>query len=124
MNLVPNMFLINVSEIAAARAFYESLFDIEPAFVAPGFVGYPLGGGATLALQEDWQQPSPDHRPNTELVVNITASIEDFDTIHADWLSKGAVSLEQPHQEMYGYTFVVADPYGNRIRLAPQDDPQ
>lgn len=123
MKLVPNMFLINVRDIESSRSFYESLFDIQTNFEAPGFVSYPLDSGVELALQADWQEPPSGHRPNTEIVLNTTLPAESIDALYTDWIAKGAVEVECPHQEIYGYTFVVSDPSGNRIRVAPQDDP-
>lgn len=121
MKLVPNMFLLNVSDVGRAKAFYESIFDIEVTYEAPRFAAYEIAPGCLLALQGDWIAPPAGHRPNAELVLNTAASREAFDEMFASWLKKGATEVEPPHEEVFGYTFVVADPDSNLIRVAPVD---
>lgn len=122
MKLVPNMFLINVSDVARAQRFYESLFEIEAAFEVPAFAAYPIADGIMLALQADWTPARVGIRPNSELVMNVTASTEEMDSLFKDWIGKGALEVDAPHQMPFGYTFVVADPDGNLIRVAPEDE--
>lgn len=122
MKLVPNMFLLNVSDISRAKMFYESIFDIEAAFDSPNFVSYPIAPGVMLALQTDWDTPPAGFRPNTELVMNVNADAAETDRVFAEWVAKGATEVEPPHMKPFGYTFVVADPDGNMIRMAPEDN--
>lgn len=121
MNLIPNMLLVNVEDVPKAQQFYESLFDIEAAFSMQTFAAYPIGGGVQLALQKDWSAPPNGFRPNSELVVNIRATPSEMDALYKTWLEKGAKEIDSPHLAPFGYTFVVADPYGNLIRVAPED---
>lgn len=122
MKLVPNMFLINVSHVARAQQFYESLFEIEAVFQVPTFAAYPIADGIMLALQADWTPTPEGIRPNSELVMNVTASAEQIDALFNEWIGKGAQEVDAPHQMPFGYTFVVADPDGNLIRVAPEDE--
>ena len=39
----------------------------------------------------------------------------------ADWTAKGVTVVEEPHDEVSGRTFVIADPDGNLIRVLPVD---
>lgn len=121
MKFRPNMFLFNVSDIDRAKAFYESILDLSPAFDLPTFVAYPLEVNVMFAIQRDGFQPQGEQRPNAELGVNIAATNEETDALFADWISKGATEIEPPHQEKFGYTFLVADPDGNLIRVAPTE---
>ena len=122
MKLVPNMFLVNVSDVARAQRFYESLFEIEAAFQVPTFAAYPIADGIMLALQADWTPAPAGTRPNSELVMNETASTEEIDTLFNEWVGKGAREVDAPHQMPFGYTFVLADPDGNLLRVAPDDE--
>lgn len=122
MKLVPNMFLLNVSDIDRAKEFYESLFELEIAFSAPGFAAYPIAPEVLLALQADWKSPPDGFSPNAELVMNVTATNEEIDALFAKWIGKGAREVDAPHMLPFGYTFVVADPDGNLIRVAPNDE--
>lgn len=122
MKFRPNMFLFNVTDVARSKVFYESILDLQPAFDLPTFVAYPLEGNVMFALQTDGFTPQGDARANAELGVNIVATTDEIDALYADWISKGATEIEPPHQEKFGYTFLVADPDGNLIRVAPVDE--
>lgn len=122
MKLVPNMFLLNVSDVARAQRFYESLFEIKATFQVPTFAAYPIADGVMLALQSDWTPVPAGSRPNSELVMNVTASPEEIDTLFNEWIGKGAREIDPPHHMPFGYTFLVADPDGNLIRVAPEDE--
>lgn len=118
MKLAPNMFLFNVPDVPEAQRFYESLFEIEASSSVPTFATFPLGGGVEFALQNDWSAPPEDYRPNSELVLNVDSDSDEIDKLYATWLDKGARKIEEPKQAPFGYTFVVADPNGNLIRVA------
>ncbi|MFI2379090.1 VOC family protein [Streptomyces sp. NPDC018964] len=117
---VPNMVILHVSDAPASTRFYAELFDIEPGFETPRFVSFPLTEGFELAL---WSG-GPDHptAPRTsELCVTVNGGPEQIDQQFRDWTAKGVKTVEEPHEEVFGRTFVVADPDGNLIRVAPVD---
>lgn len=37
------------------------------------------------------------------------------------WVAAGARVVEEPYDEVFGRTFVVADPDGNLVRVSPLD---
>ncbi len=43
------------------------------------------------------------------------------DEIFKSWVSKGVHVLEEPHDDVFGRTFVITDPKGNLIRVSPVD---
>jgi predicted enzyme related to lactoylglutathione lyase len=43
------------------------------------------------------------------------------DEIYASWMKKGVTVVEEPYDDVFGRTFVVADPDGNLIRVSPTD---
>lgn len=117
---VPNMVIVYVSDAPASARFYAELFDIEPGFASPRFVSFPLVDGFELAL---WSGVS-DHlsAPRTsELCVTVDGGPEQIDQRFKDWTAKGVTTVQEPHDEVFGRTFVVADPDGNLIRVAPVD---
>lgn len=117
---VPNMVIVYVSDAPASARFYAELFDIEPSFETPRFVSFPLTDGFDLAL---WSGVS-DHltAPRTsELCVTVDGGPEQIDQRFRDWTAKGVKTVEEPHDEVFGRTFVVADLDGNLIRVAPVD---
>jgi predicted enzyme related to lactoylglutathione lyase len=52
------------------------------------------------------------------MVPRSTAAV---DEIYASWVDKGVRVVEEPHDEVFGRTFVVTDPDGNLIRVSPID---
>ncbi|MGN0040011.1 MULTISPECIES: VOC family protein [unclassified Rhodococcus (in: high G+C Gram-positive bacteria)] len=44
-----------------------------------------------------------------------------MDEIFSRWSATGAEVVEKPHDDVFGRTFVIADPDGNLIRVAPVD---
>lgn len=122
MKLVPNAFYIYVSDMKRSTAFYEELFDISRTFDSPGFVSYRIGDGIDLALWSGHNDALTNAGSRTsELGLAITMAPEDTDALYTTWLGLGATEVEAPHDAIFGRTFVVADPDGNLIRVAPQD---
>jgi predicted enzyme related to lactoylglutathione lyase len=91
----PNMFIVYVNDVQASATFYGDLFEIEPAFTSPRFITFALGGDVQLALWNGGRDVRSDS-PRTSVI-------------------------EPPHDDVFGRTFVVADPDGNLIRVAPVD---
>lgn len=46
---------------------------------------------------------------------------EASDDMFTDWVSKGVAVAQEPHDAVFGRTFVIADPDGNLIRVSPID---
>lgn len=46
---------------------------------------------------------------------------ERIDRQYREWVAKGVTVLEEPHDAVFGRTFVVADLDGSLIRVAPVD---
>ena len=43
------------------------------------------------------------------------------DDVYKEWVAKGVRVVKEPHDEVFGRTFVIADPDGNLIRVSPVD---
>lgn len=43
------------------------------------------------------------------------------DDVYATWIAAGAPPVQEPHDDVFGRTFLVADPDGNLIRVSPVD---
>jgi predicted enzyme related to lactoylglutathione lyase len=43
------------------------------------------------------------------------------DQVFEEWKAKGVTVVEEPHDDVFGRTFVIADPDGNLIRVSPMD---
>lgn len=117
---VPKMFIVHVADAAASARFYSDLFDMSPSFESPRFVTFGLGGGVELAL---WSGASQELVPprTGEVCLTLPDGADRIDRCHREWTRKGVETVRAPHDEVFGRTFVVADPDGNLIRVAPVD---
>ncbi|MFE2354693.1 VOC family protein [Streptomyces parvulus] len=118
----PNLFLVYVTDVERATAFYSGLFDIEPVMTTPRYVPFEVAPGVLFAL---WSgradQVAPGTPRTSEVGLMVPGSARAVDAIHAAWAAKGVTVVEEPHDEVFGRTFVAADPDGNLIRVSPVD---
>ncbi|KTS84865.1 glyoxalase [Microbacterium testaceum] len=118
----PNLFLIYVSDAEAATAFYGDLFEIEPTFVSPRYVAFEVAPGVLFALWTGRPEHAVPSTPRTsELGLMVPGGGSAVDEIFARWAARDVRVIEEPHDDVFGRTFVVADPDGNRIRVSPVD---
>ncbi len=72
-----------------------------------------------------WTGRSEQARPETprtsEVGLMVPGPPEAIDEVHRCWAEKGVRVVEEPHDDVFGRTFVVADPDGNLIRVSPVD---
>ncbi|MET9353194.1 VOC family protein [Streptomyces sp. NPDC006617] len=118
----PNLFLVYVTDVERATAFYSGLFDIEPVMTTPRYVPFEVAPGVLLALWSGRADQLGPHTPRTsEVGLMVPGSSAAIDALHAEWAAKGVTVVEKPHDEVFGRTFVVTDPDGNLIRVSPVD---
>jgi len=118
----PNLFLIYVQDAEAATAFYSDLFDLQPIFTSPRYVAFEVAPGVLFAL---WTGRNAQAIPTTprvsEVGLMIPGSAAAIDDVYQRWVKKNVTVIEEPYDDVFGRTFVVADPDGNLIRVAPVD---
>jgi predicted enzyme related to lactoylglutathione lyase len=51
----------------------------------------------------------------------IPGAASAIDVIHARWAAAGVRVVQEPYDDVFGRTFVAADPDGNLIRVSPMD---
>ena len=94
----------------------------EPVTVTPRYVPFQVAPGVLFAI---WSGRSEVVTPATprsaELGLLVPRSQAAVDEVYADWITKGVTVVEEPHDDVFGRTFVVADPDGNLIRVSPVD---
>ncbi|MET9292126.1 VOC family protein [Streptomyces sp. NPDC003077] len=117
---IPNMFIVYVSDAPTSARFYSDLFGMRPSFETPAFIAFDLAGGIQLAL---WKPRTDGFAPSrtSELCLTLDGGPEQIERQYQEWTGKGVEVVEKPHDEVFGRTFVVADPDGNLIRVAPVD---
>ncbi|NUJ88343.1 glyoxalase [Plantibacter sp. MCCC 1A11337] len=118
----PNLFLIQVQDAEAATAFYSDLFTIEPDFTSPRYVAFPVAPGVLFALWSGRNEHAVPSTPRTfEVGLMVPGSGAAVDQVFDEWKAKGVTVVEEPHDDVFGRTFVIADPDGNLIRVSPVD---
>ena len=118
----PNLFLIQVQDAEAATAFYSDLFAIEPDFTSPRYVAFPVAPGVLFALWTGRNEHAVPSTPRTfEVGLMVPGSEAAVDQEFEEWTAKGLTVVEEPHDDVFGRTFVIADPDGNLIRVSPVD---
>ncbi|NEK47597.1 glyoxalase, partial [Rhizobium leguminosarum] len=55
----------------------------------------------------------------SEIGLMVPGAPAAVDDLYRAWAAKGARVVEEPHDGVFGRTFVVADPDGNLIRVSP-----
>lgn len=114
------VFIIYVSDIDVSVDFYRDLLDLETAFTSPRYVTFALADSVSLALwtgNSDVLEAAGTR--TTEVCLNVPA--DDVIPTFERWEGKGVTVLREPYEEVFGTTFIVADPDGNFIRVAPID---
>ncbi|WP_112133588.1 VOC family protein [Glycomyces dulcitolivorans] len=123
----PNIFIVYVADAPASARFYGDLFDIKPVFETPGYISFELapdnpGGGIAFSV---WGRSGVDFAANPvrtgELCVALGREPGAIDALYEEWKAKGVTIVDEPSDEVFGRTFVAADPDGNLIRVAPLD---
>lgn len=118
----PNLFLIYVTDVERSTAFYADLFDMKPLTLTPRYVPFQVAPGVLFALWSGRGDTVTPHTPRAcevgLMVPRTTAAVDD---VYEKWAAKGVTVVEEPHDDVFGRTFVIADPDGNLIRVSPTD---
>ncbi|MCQ1573849.1 VOC family protein [Neorhizobium galegae] len=114
----PDFTILFVDNPLTSTDFYQSLFGAEPVERTPTFALFVLNTGMKLGL---WSRHTaePSVRGEcggTEICFRHDAAA-DVDRIYADWSGRGLRVLQTPVEMDFGYTFVVTDPDGHRLRV-------
>ena len=116
----PNLFLIDVTDIDRSTAFYADLFEMEPVIRTPRYVPFEVAPGVLFAL---WTGRSDRLAGGAtgEVGLMLPGGTAAVDRIHQEWLARGVEIITPPHDDVFGRTFVAADPDGNLVRVSPVD---
>jgi len=116
--------LLGAAPVPDARpvAFYSRLFDVEPTFISPRYVAFEIALGVLFSLWTGRSELAVPHTPRTcEVGLMMPGAASVVDVTFTRWVSQGVRVVEEPYDDVFGRTFVVADPDGNLIRVSPVD---
>lgn len=118
----PNLFLIYVRDAEEATVFYGDLLGIQPCFTSPRYVAFEVAPGVLFAVWTGRNEHAVPSTPRvSEVGLMVPGSAAAVDDVYAQWIAKGVAVVEEPHDDVFGRTFVISDPDGNLIRVSPVD---
>jgi predicted enzyme related to lactoylglutathione lyase len=114
--LTPNYLLAAVEDPRRSATLYSQLFGHPPVDVADTFVLYVFPNGTKLGL---WKASTMEPKPARPGGVEIAFSLESREAVlrtYDDWTKLGLRVVQEPTDMDFGFTFVVEDPDGHRLR--------
>lgn len=112
----PRYVLLAVADPRKSTEIYNRLLGLEPVELSDTFALYVLPAGWKLGLwKKDGMEPAPLMPGGSELGFPL-AERGDVDRLHAEWKSLGLTIIQHPTDLDFGYTFVMADSDGHRLR--------
>jgi catechol 2,3-dioxygenase-like lactoylglutathione lyase family enzyme len=120
-----NYVLLAVKDPRRSAEIYDQLFGLEPVERSPNFVLYVLPTGFKVGL---WAAGDMKPVPRPAGGAELSFSLPDEDAVratYAAWTKLGLEVVQAPTRMDFGFTFVVADPDGHRLRpFVLADDPR
>ena len=117
----PNLQLVYVANIERSTSFYKKLFNTEPVFSSPRYVAFSAGSDALFALWTGGITPDPTAPRFSEIGIMLSSS-EEVDSLFKQWNNDPDIKIiKEPYTEVFGRTFLVADPDNHIIRISPLD---
>jgi catechol 2,3-dioxygenase-like lactoylglutathione lyase family enzyme len=109
--------VLYVSDLAASVAFYTAFLGRPPVDASQAFAMFVFDNKGMLGL---WQAqnvipPDPAGIGGSE-VTFLVADQDAVDRAHAGWIDRGFAVGLKPTDREFGYSAVVLDPDGHRIR--------
>jgi catechol 2,3-dioxygenase-like lactoylglutathione lyase family enzyme len=111
-----NYLLLPVRNPRASATLYTRLLGCEPVEASESFVLYVLPTGLKLGL---WVANEMEPKPAAPGGIEIAFSETSRDAVrqtYEEWKKLGLEVLQQPTDMDFGFTFVMADPDGHRLR--------
>jgi predicted enzyme related to lactoylglutathione lyase len=111
-----NYLLVAVKDPLASAALYDQLFGVAPVERSKTFVLYVLPSGLKVGL---WGAAGMTPAPKPAGGIELSFSLPDEASVrqtYAAWTKLGLAVVQEPTHLDFGFTFVVADPDGHRLR--------
>ncbi|MEO7037215.1 MAG: VOC family protein [Polyangiaceae bacterium] len=111
-----NYILLSVRNPRESAALYTQILGCEPVEHSTTFVLYVLPTGLKIGL---WMTSEISPPPAAPGGIELSFSEESEDAVRRtfeDWKKLGLKVLQEPTHLDFGFTFVVEDPDGHRLR--------
>jgi catechol 2,3-dioxygenase-like lactoylglutathione lyase family enzyme len=120
-----NYLLLAVRDPLKSAELYSKLLGREPVEKAPTFVLYVLPTGLKIGL---WLADEMEPKPNAAGGIEISFTEDSKDAVRAtfeEWSKLGLKPLQAPTEMDFGFTCVLEDSDGHRLRpFVLGDDPR
>lgn len=120
-----NYLLLAVRDPLSSAELYTRLLGREPVEKAPSFVLYVLPTGLKIGL---WLADEMEPKPNAAGGIEISFTEDSRDAVRAtfeEWSRLGLKVLQAPTEMDFGFTCVLEDADGHRLRpFVLGDDPR
>jgi len=114
--------LLFVENPQKSSLFYQEILNLKPIEESPTFVMFALNNGVMLGL---WSKHTAEPRVDaTAGALEICFPTENVDALYEKWGKKQVTVLQAPTNMDFGYTFVILDPDGHRIRAYKLNEEQ
>lgn len=111
-----NFILLAVRDPLKSAELYAKLLGHQPVDSAPTFVLFILENGLKLGLWlKDDMQPAPRPAGGYELSFSLPSK-DAVLAIYEEWTGLGLKVAQEPTDMDFGYTFVLEDEDGHRLR--------
>jgi catechol-2,3-dioxygenase len=113
---IPNYLLLAVHDPRRSAALYNQLLDAQPVEDSETFVLYVLPNGLKLGL---WQASTVEPKPKQPGGIEISFGLESREAVmqtYTLWTKLGLRVVQEPTDMEFGFTFVVEDADGHRLR--------
>jgi catechol 2,3-dioxygenase-like lactoylglutathione lyase family enzyme len=111
-----NYLLLAVKDPRRSAEIYDQLLGVKPVENSPTFVLYVLPTGFKVGL---WAAEGMKPVPRPAGGVELSFSLPDEAAVRATytaWTRLGLAVVQEPTHMDFGFTFVVSDPDGHRLR--------
>ena len=122
--MAPTKALTTTSSVnwARFRRMPRSVPVSVPVMITPRYVPFEVAPGVIFALSNRGGEQVDPKTPRSFVVGLMVPRTEAaVDDVFAAWTAKGVTVAEEPHDEIFGRTFVITDPDGNPICVTPVD---
>src|SRR5438046_1238398 len=115
--------LFYVAQPEASARFYARLFSREPVENSPTFSLFALSDALMFGLwKRDTVEPAATAQPGGSELCLAMGSEAEVNGAHARWQELGLPIAQAPTRMDFGYTAVVLDPDGHRLRVFSRAD--
>jgi len=118
----PNLIVLYSRNVEDREAFYQKILRSDPIARFDGFSLFQINDQIQLGIQSESDiLPKPDNQQGGFELCMSDVSISDVDKLCDQWKSENLNFILEPQHLEFGYTAVVVDPDGYRVRVCATD---